>query len=539
MPPEFCRYAIHIIDEVDAEGFDEDLDDPTHNGEPWPPCDQERPVEQRLADALANNDFSTVTPEELPPGIALAGKAAAKTPTDLIGESLTFAIMAQNVDLVEDLLRRAKQNEMDFTKTYLLHVATGHLNGGTTCCMTLDFILERAPKVAQMYVNEDGQTVLDNLILTILKSHARSPIEKLDASLVREARFAGTGLDICGRWDADSHCYRSLLQAGKTEIPPSWKHKFCHSSVQAILHCIESLYVHGLPLPTSSGIFVKHCASCGQKLQLGPLHALTLATFRLALDCCEEEDLFGMSALLVCLLSCRLKSYTTAHISITQLLTPGADDGCNHEDITPFQLAERLSEVQVRLSEETTIGWKVYCQILRAADDMKRRPWFLSGDDDASEAEGSDSPASDAEYDERFYYDEQQLRKGNDANTDPCGDACDDLPLCFEYSAGLGHVWAAFQAEILTHRKQDSDQPWVSDLFDMKLLLQCLESGSAISQPILQRDLLKAYCRCGLFKTGFGRFNTRTRITRKYFGNLDIWERSTFIGPPARIQDIL
>ena len=461
-----------MTDEVRIEGDTISAESDGHQGEAWPAENSPSSMGVRLADALKTNDFSSIAPNDMPLAVDLLAHAAAKSPAKLLGESLTFAIMAGNVDQIQDIFSKAIEQDVNLLPTHYIHVAASYLNGGSTCCSVMRACLGEDGYPDRVGRNEHGHTVLDNLFLNIIKGHSKTPLESLDGSLRRQPRFIGAEIDLCGRWEADSHCYRSLLQAGRTEIPFSWKHKFCHTSVQAIWHCIKLLDTNLLDFNSPSGIFVRYCTipTCGEKLELGPLHALTLATFHLGIDGSDDEDFFGMSAILMCLLSCDFESNTTAQISLPLLLGHDTGDQCTHHDTTPLQLAEMLSEtLGTPWSQKKQIGWRVYCQILRVANEVRQHRNVGSEVEDGFD-----------DFDERGSDIDDFIR---------CTDNCTDLgiiPSCFDGSNVLVHIWAAFQAEILTHRKQTEDDPWVSERFDMGLLLRCLETGSSITLPILQ-----------------------------------------------------
>src|SRR5262249_32889318 len=146
-------------------------------------------------------------------------------------------------------------------------------------------------------------------------------------------------VDICGRWDATSTHYRDHLSTGSPRVPFSWKHKFCHTSIQTVTHCISILTSH---LREPSGLFLKWCAYCGMKLQLLPLHALVLTAFHLGNSGCPGEDLFGVVACLFALLDAGLNASATAEVSLPAVFTTSNEDSCNHEELSPAQFALRI-----------------------------------------------------------------------------------------------------------------------------------------------------------------------------------------------------
>ncbi len=185
-------------------------------------------------------------------------KAIKRSPNELLVESFCFSIMARNEPLLVQMLAKLKRARLDVQTTYPLLIATSYLDGGSTCCNILDLLCgwprwTQYYRLKDVYTNEHGHTVLDNLMLTILKGHSSSSPDVLDESLTRDSRFMGTEVDLCGRWDADSPCCQALLQSGKSKVPLDWKHKFCHTSILAVCQCIDSLGDHGL-LRGSSGL---------------------------------------------------------------------------------------------------------------------------------------------------------------------------------------------------------------------------------------------------------------------------------------------
>jgi hypothetical protein len=73
----------------------------------------------------------------------------------------------------------------------------------------------------KLYTNELGHTVLDNLMISILKSHTDCLPGTVDEAFNKQKRFSGEEVDICGRWDADSAHIRTLLARGESRIPSS------------------------------------------------------------------------------------------------------------------------------------------------------------------------------------------------------------------------------------------------------------------------------------------------------------------------------
>lgn len=109
------------------------------------------------------------------------------------------------------------------------------------------------------YTNDRGHTVLDNLMIAILKGHTSCTPGQVDNAFKGQVRFSGEEVDICGRWDADSGCIRELLAKGIHRIPFQWEHKFCHTSIQTICHSIMTIWgtEHAPNINAYSGLFIK------------------------------------------------------------------------------------------------------------------------------------------------------------------------------------------------------------------------------------------------------------------------------------------
>src|SRR6202041_2290288 len=125
---------------------------------------------------------------------------------------------------------------------YPFHLAASYLDGAGTCCGVFEELMRFGVTgriLQKTYESRLGHTVLDNFMITILKSHTYITPGHVEDSWKNEKNFVGVGIDICGRWDSDSTCFRRRLEQGKPTIPKSWKHKFCHTSIQTICHCIH------------------------------------------------------------------------------------------------------------------------------------------------------------------------------------------------------------------------------------------------------------------------------------------------------------
>ena len=271
----------------------EDARDP-RTWKAWPAEWHERSSSQRLSEAAISDECTTVGNEVVPVALASIFKNLEATGV-LKEEALGFAIMAGNFDLVEELVNKLPYNYV--FRTYPLHLATSYLNGYRTCCLTIDTLLNERPQLA-LQKNYLGHSTLDNLILTVIKSHTSLSPNLVDSAFAKDGRYSGQEIDICGRWDVESDCYRQLLESGMSSIPLEWKHKFCHTSVQVICYSFSSLLRNDFtPLFQHPNLFVLRCENCDEAMRLSWLHLPVLLAISLAEFGRKDEDLFGVIAI--------------------------------------------------------------------------------------------------------------------------------------------------------------------------------------------------------------------------------------------------
>jgi hypothetical protein len=525
-----CRWYIHVRqsnyqpipdDEAPSNPVDQDSNVES-TWLPWPKDWQEPPLSTRLRDALEHNDFSSVSATILPVAIPEIAKAAKRSPNELLLESLGFSIMTRNLDQIDEILQQLTNPrtgniwpDVDMTALYPFHMATSYLDGHKACCDILTVLLLETPglHISSLFTNELGHTILDNLMISILKSHSSSVPAIVDDSWKDTTRFIGEEVDICGRWDADSPCVRYLLTSGNPSIPPTWKHKFCHTSIQTVWHCIEQMnnYVPGrLMLETASGLYVCRCFDCGLKLQLQPLHSLVMTTYHLANSSCQDEDLFGMLACLLCFISSGLDLQKTANVSVTALMqTDITGIICDHEDLTPAELAEKISEYSVVESWSTKVrtGWEVFGGVLRLCEDLESNTddALMEDDDDGNHFIGTSEPGIDLQV--NHFDGHKKVR-------------------CFHARRDVATLWASVQTELLSYRRLKDGMDWLSPRFSMEELKDQLERGESLSVGYVEQDLLKPHCTCGKF--GGNVIAILADATAPDIANLDIWDRATY-----------
>ncbi|KAK7983393.1 hypothetical protein PG989_010795 [Apiospora arundinis] len=492
-PTALCRWSIHVSEEAfrydripspPQEPSDHyDINDP----EGWPSWPEESsnadPV-AHLQSALQTNAFSNIEIEQLPLSFPQVAEAAAQSPDEVLVESVGFAIMARNENLLSDLLVQNKSSEtFNLGKLYPYHLAASYLDGAKSCCTIIHTLLRDTTArniIGNLYINNSGHTILDSLMMNILKAHTSCLPETVDPEFRGLRQFVGAEVDPCGRWDADAPCIRNSNESSPGVIPQSWKHMFCHTSVQAVCHSITFIFEHlGVhKIDTPSGLFVKSCGHCGNRLQPLPLHTL-------------------------------YASSSTGQILSRKPTCPpqaliGADEGesCTHKPLDPLQLARYVPQnITMTWTKEVQLGWDVFLAVLQLAQQG------VYGDDD------------------------------EDVDEDVDDDIEPDLePLCYHHDGktSIGALWASIQTEYLTYRRLKEGDPWISENFSMISIIEDLRDGrNFTSLPLIDRKMMKPYCECGLFDKGFTEAGYAVPISEQvckfYFSNLEDWSRSTFL----------
>lgn len=466
-----------------------------------------------LQEALSMNSFSSINAKDLPLSASYVAGAASRSPDTLKLEAFCFAIMARNEELLWELVEEVAMEDLDLTKLFPFHLAANFLDGTMGCCNILGLFATSLCKknlLHKNYVNDLGHTVLDSLMISILKSHTSCTPQDVDIRYLQPQRFPGEEVDICGRWDADSDCVRAMNAKGSPKIPFEWKHMFCHTSAQAICHSISAIFSgdYSPDINTPSGLFLKCCGNCNTKLQLLPLHTLVLTTFYLAQRGCEGENLFGALACLMGLLVHGANPLQKAELSIDALIGFDSGELCNHSPIDPLSLAERVpKDIVSTWSGEARVGWDVFLSVLRFAQTERHLDATPIWPGNSSRA-----PCAHAGYGNNFY----------------------------GRSPMLGTLWAAIQTELLTYRRLEESDPWLSDRFSMRgIPLSLSFDNGSMSMPLTEQNMMKPFCKCGRFPGAtFLECPTTEDVCEYYFSNLEDWHRSEFLTIPRYAKEL-
>ena len=536
VPSALCRWSIHYLD-MDYERIPSpprsltenfNLDD-EENWPRWPSSTDSEGYTEKLSENLESNDFSSVKVGDLPIAVDHIARAARGSPAELLEEALGFSIMSRNAVLMSELIDKLDY-KLEIDGLYPFHLAATYLDGSKTCCSMFDDLVKSDPRtLRKLYVNELGHTVLDQLMIAILKAHTSCLPSVVDVIFKGESRFEGEDVDICGRWDADSACVRSLLANGTSRIPFEWKHMFCHTSVQTICHCIGTVFAHGrADINSPSGIFQRRCSHCGLKLQLLPLHSLVLVGLHLSLSGCQNETLFGILACLLCLLSNGANPLLKAHISSQALVDNDQGNECSHEELDPAELMERLpTRLELSWSKELSTGWQIiYYALKQSQAEWKVKPSKRRSASNERDHDDDSVSFMSCTEDEMSTHEEK-----SDGHELPafCPDH-GEYHNFFGANKVLAPLWAAVQTEILTYRRLKEGAEWISQSFNMRSLYEGLIGKGKVDIALVQNEMMKRFCGCGSFA---GSWEPMCRIVDDaaayYFSNLEDWNRTTFI----------
>ncbi|KAH6613493.1 hypothetical protein F5144DRAFT_616419 [Chaetomium tenue] len=537
-PTQLCRWSIHVPS-VFYEEIPEESD--PHSWVAWP-LDEEAlsmSFAESMGRSITNSTFSLTAPNDLPISTESLSQAVQQNPELLRADAWKVAIMAGNVDLLLRLHRETKRLPDGIDEIYPFHLAASFLDGGNTCCdmiITLSSIFES--RYLFFHDRDDlGHTVLDSFMITILRSHTSVSPEHVSARFNPPHRFPGEEKDICGRWDADSPVVRTLFRHGYARVPTKWKHAFCHTAAQAICHSVIAIWGSPAspPIDALSGLFVRRCNSCGLELKLGPLHTLVVVAFYLAHLGMPGETMFGALAVLVCLLSLGAHASLRTVISVEDILGRAKPGRCCHKPMDASDLMRAVPhDLIAHWSTDCQTGWMCILQVLLLArhdgDPNLQQDADSGQESDSDEFEGNSNADSEEDsHDAPQNHDCGLEWRGLRAHTEwlklPCG------------NPKLGLLWATIQVELLTYRRINTADSWLSSRFSMGALKAWLEgTSSEFHIPLVEGGMMRNHSLCGWFRCRDFVCPVAEEVCKEHFMNMDVYDRATFLERPGLIS---
>ena len=520
-PTPLCRWCVHVK-EVNYEALPDESDDT----DPLPTS-----FADSLQTAIATGGFTDLQNDNLPLSHETIIESLAENPLSLQLDACKLAIMAGNSDLLLDLCRtlgREDANPKQIHTIYPYHLAASFLNGGGPCCTIFGALATvcKGPFLTRHNVNELGHTVLDSLLVSVLRSHTSVKPETVSYEFGGLSRFPGEEKDTCGRWDADSPEVRELFAKGYARIPTSWKHPFCHSAVQSVCHSCMIIFGTRAPADVNSlsGLFLRRCTECGLELKLGPLHALVVTAFFLGQSGMAGETLFGPIAILLCLINMGADVTMRANISVEEIIGFSQTGHCRHR---PLSAVEMMQSVPDSVIESWTVacqdGWDALLHTLLKG---------LTHSSDLDDQSAVQSETSEGNFDSEpksIHCGLSEWFHEEEGSTIPCT------------SHTIGLLWSTVQAEFLTYRRLKVNDPWISDNFNMSALRAWLrDEAGGFNTPLVTSGMMKSHSRCGWFHEAGGEvlvFVTASDVCKEWFANLDDFKRTTFVHVPD-LEDV-
>jgi hypothetical protein len=272
------------------------------------------------------------------------------------------------------------------------------------------------------------------------------------------------------------------------------------------------------------------------------LVALQLSTFGK-----DDEDLFGILACALCLIMNGADPSRTAELS-ELLFDDMEEDRCQHTSFTPAQLIQKIIfQYSIQWNHGLLRGWRICYSVLLAAESE-----WMSGPEE-EQISGSlglfDLDMSTLVLDPVIsYVPESYMHWSNtlphsETLLRPCTiihseeEIGDDVWLWgeennfFGMNRELANLWAAAQAELLTYRRQNEHQPWVSRNFDMDMLWNGLQSEEGVRIKLITENMMKSYCKCGKFVCPSPMCPTEVDVQEWDFSNME-QRRGTRIPAP-------
>ncbi|KAF5590999.1 ACB 4-hydroxyacetophenone monooxygenase [Fusarium subglutinans] len=440
--------------------------------------------------------------------------------------------LSSDLELLDQL---CEQNGFDppqgIEALHPLHLAAAFLDGGNQCCGVFTDLFQILSPTFAFYRNIDGHghTILDALIVTVLRSHTSIQPGDVSYGFHSPNRFPGEENDICGRWDAEAPIVRELFEQGYARIPTRWKHPFCHTAVQAVCHSIIAIFASPASpnIDTPSGLFVRRCTTCGLELKLGPIHTLVIVAFYLAQLGMPGETLFGALAMLTCLTALGADVTTKANISVEGILRSSDGGECRHTLLSPLELMKAIPEGVIEAwSECCQIGWGCLTEVLvlvASERDQERGSRSQASVGPVGD-EWSGTPASS--HSESSAHDSCWV-----IFQEECHDNWLKLPC---NGPRIGLLWASIQTELLTYRRVRDGDSWISEKFSMKALNTWLKAEhTELSMPLVQNRIFKVHTRCGWFGKALEFLcPTAEDVCTKYFMNMEIDSKTSYIEQP-------
>ena len=207
-----------------------------------------------------------------------------------------------------------------------------------------------------------------------------------------------------------------------------------------------------------------------------------------------------------CLLTNGANPLLKANLSLQALLGIEEVNECSHEELDPAKFAERVPASLTSMSpRKLRTGWEVIRHVLRHSQaEWKVKP--------SRRRSTSRRMEHDDEFKTFIEYSEDEMSIDDEASHDS------HLPIkCpdeeyhqnfFGESKVLASLWAAVRTELLTYRRLEVGDEWISQNFNMDALYKSLSSKGDVATALVQKEMMKPSCGCGEFPDQHAQLST-------------------------------
>jgi hypothetical protein len=242
-----------------------------------------------------------------------------------------------------------------------------------------------------------------------------------------------------------------------------------------------------------------------------------MTAYHLATQGRDGEDLFGILACALCLISHNFNPSVKADISVAALLSIDSFVECDHVELTAAEFAEEIMALPAFGIWNTKIktGWAVLTGILRRCETAHvawAREVNLNPESYDCIAERHDEDVFMGSTEPHDMLDQMHFE--------------DPHSTCFTGEKNIGTLWSSVQAEFLSYRRLNDGLGWMSQYFSMESLREKLEKGEHLVVGYTEHNLLKAHCACHSF--GCYPLALLSDAIDPNLANLDVWERATY-----------
>jgi hypothetical protein len=245
-------------------------------------------------------------------------------------------------------------------------------------------------------------------------------------------------------------------------------------------------------------------------MQLALIHVLVLTAWHVAQYSAEEEDLFGMVCVLLCVAAATPPHpgsedllFRKVHVdtSLFEVESSCSAEDCVHEELWPSELTENLSaSFPSQNCPLVRHGWSVFCEVLRQIEVQyhKVQPGQAAKEAYGEEIRIRTSESAEESFSEgldRVFW--EMPEEWSHDQWIHCEHREVEIRTAYGQNMILGHLRAVCQTELLTYRRRQPGARWTSPRISIDVIERYILSGNSSELPMVQERALLQYCLCG------------------------------------------